>query len=178
MAPSIINCNQETLYHELHLTPSPTPLNLTFLSLLFRNTVLFNHEPMNVHPLGISTHAFNYSYHDRTYHIERPIRIKFKPICYLHPLYTIHSSPMRVAEVDPQSQCLLGTNILGIALIGLGLEERFAIISPDSSSFEILTDFSMSPHLMSTAIHFSSETMTAPIKLYLIATFSINACHD
>jgi hypothetical protein len=141
MAPSIINCNQETLYHELNLTPSPTPLNLTFLSLLFRNIVLFNHEPMNVHPLGISTHAFNYPYHDRTYHIERPIRIKIKPICYLHPLYPIHSSPMRVAEVDPQSQCLLGTNILGIALIGLGLEERFAIISPDSSSFEILIRF-------------------------------------
>ena len=141
MAPSIINCNQEKLYHELHLTPSPTPLNLTFSSLLFPNTVLVNHEPMNVHPLGISTHAFNNLYYDRTYHIERPIRIKFKPICYLHPFYTIHSSPMRVAEVDHQSQCVLGTNILGIALIGLGLEERFAIISPVSSSFEILIRF-------------------------------------
>jgi hypothetical protein len=141
MAPSIITCNQETPYHDLHLAPSPTPLNLTFLSLLFHNNVLFNYEPMNVHPLGISTHAFNYLYHDHTYHIERPIRIKFKPICYLHPLYPIPLSPFRVAEVDPPSQCLIGFNILGIGLIGLGPEERFAIISPDSSSFEILIRF-------------------------------------
>jgi hypothetical protein len=75
------------------------------------------------------------------YHIKRPIRIKFKPMCYLHPLYPIHISPLRVAEVDPTPQCLVGTNILGIGLIGLGVEERFAIISPDSSSFEILIRF-------------------------------------